>query len=153
MAITVAAALGVGGLTVLKTSAVERTGAEGPLKGHLLERAKEKLGLTDEQAAKIKSELQADKDNLASLARKLHEAHISLREAIHAADANESSVRAAAAKVAQVEADIAVERLKLYWKISPILTSEQREKLKLMQERIDDFLESVITRIGDRLAE
>jgi Spy/CpxP family protein refolding chaperone len=149
--ITLAAGLGVGGLFAFKAHAAERVAAQRVMHGRLLERAKEKLGLTDEQVAKIKTELKGEKDTLRDLISRLHDARVGVREAIQAADANESSVRAASAKVAAVEADLAVERLKIYGKISPILTAEQVEKVREFQARLDDFLDNAINHVGDRL--
>jgi Spy/CpxP family protein refolding chaperone len=151
LVITLAAGLGAGGLFVVKAHAVERIAANRHFQGRFLERAKEKLGLSDEQVAKIKTELKGEKDTLRDLISRLHEARVGLRETIQASDANESSVRTASAKVAAVEADLAVERLKLYGKISPILTAEQVEKVKEFQSRLDDFLDNAVNHIGDRL--
>ena len=129
--------------------------AELPARGHLRERiaekAKEKLGLTDEQLTKIRAELKGEKDSVRDLVSKLHEARVQLRSSIQATDATEASVRAASSKVAAVEADLAVERLKLYCRISPILTDEQKEKVKQFQSRIDDFLDNAINRMGEKL--
>jgi|ERR1043165_8940941 Spy/CpxP family protein refolding chaperone len=152
LVITLAAGLSVGGVFVVKAHAAERNATHRAFHGRLLERAKEKLGLTDDQVAKIKSELKGEKDTIKDLISKLHEARAGLREAIQASDANETSVRSASAKVATVEADLAVERLKIYGKISPILTSEQLEKVHEIQARLDDFLDNAIGHIGDRLA-
>ena len=152
LVVTLAAGLGVGGIFVVKAHAVERVAAQRVARGHLLERAREKLGLTDDQVAKIKTELKGEKETLKGLVSRLHDARVGLRETIQASDANESSVRSASAKVAAVEADIAVERLKIYGKISPILTPEQREKVHEFQGRLDDFLDNAINHIGDRLA-
>jgi Spy/CpxP family protein refolding chaperone len=150
LSISVAAALAAGGFIVLKTQAAETNRTHG-FRAQLLEKAKEKLGLTDEQVTEIKTQLAGEKDALKGLLTKWHDARVSLREAIQAPDATESSVRVASAKVASVEADLAVEGLKLFSKISPILTSDQREKAKEFQSKIDDFLDNAINRIGDRL--
>jgi Spy/CpxP family protein refolding chaperone len=150
LSITAAAALTAGGLIVLKTQAAQTNGFHG-LRGQFLEKAKEKLGLTDEQVTEIKTQLAGEKDTLKILLTKWHDARVDLREAIQAPNATESSVRVASAKVASTEADLAVERLKLFSKISPILTSDQREKVKEFQSKIDDFLDNAINRIGDRL--
>ncbi len=146
-----AVGLAVGGFVVFNSYAVERTAGAGHFRGQLLERAKEKLGLTDDQISKIKDELKADKDTIKDLISRLHEARIGLREAIQATDATEASVRAAAAKVSAVEGDIAVERMKLHGRISPILTSEQKEKIKAFESKIDDFVDGIINRLGGRL--
>ena len=119
LAITVAAALSAGGLIVLKSHARERVIGPHAFRGQLLERAKEKLGITDEQVSRIKGELAGEKDTLKSLIAKWHDARVGLRQAIKAAEATEASVRAASEKVAAAEADLAVERFKLYGKIKP----------------------------------
>jgi Spy/CpxP family protein refolding chaperone len=152
IALSSVAAVICGGVLVSNVSAARAASTEGRTHGRLLARAKEKLGVTDEQVTQIRAVLKADKDNITSLMSRLHEAHTGLREAIQASDATEASVRTASAKVATVEADLAVERLKLYGKISPILTADQREKLNEIQGRMDDFLSGMINRIGERLA-
>jgi len=151
LVITVAAALSASGLIVLKAHAAPGLLAQRHSRGQFLERAKEKLGLTDDQAAQIKSEFLSEKETLKSLISRLHDARVGLRTAIQAADANETTVRSASAKVAAVEADLALERLKLYGKISPILTEDQRAKVKEFQSRIDDFVEGAISRMGERV--
>jgi len=150
--IATAAALTTGGVIVVKSPAAEAAQAQRPFRGQLLERAKEKLGLTDDQLAQIKAQLGGEKETLKALISKLHDARVALREAIQSPDANESSVRAASAKAAAVEADLAVERFKLYGKLSPILNDEQREKVKQFQSRIDDFVDNAINRIGEHLS-
>jgi Spy/CpxP family protein refolding chaperone len=150
-----AAALNAGGFSQLTTRAATALSPQGigALRGHFLERAKQRLGLTDEQTAQIKAVLQAEKDTLVSLLSQFHDARAGLRAAIQAPDADEASVRAASAKVASVEADLAVERFKLHGKISPILTDEQRAKIKEFQARRNDLVDTIIGHIGERLAE
>jgi Spy/CpxP family protein refolding chaperone len=152
LVIGVVAALSAGGLMVFKGRASERPVAGRSMRGQFLQKAKEKLGLSDDQFSQIKSALLAEKDNLKSLISKLHDARIGLREAIQASDATEASVRAASAKVASAEADLAVERLKLFGKISPILTDEQLDKVKEFQTQVDDYVDGAISHIGERLA-
>jgi Spy/CpxP family protein refolding chaperone len=152
--ITLAAALTAGGFIAYNAHAAEKNAApQRPFRGRLLERAKEKLGLTDEQAVQIKAVLKSEKDNITSLLTRLQDAHAGLREAIQSSDATEASVRVAAAKVAAVEADMAVERLKLHGKISPMLTAEQQAKISEFHSRVDEFMDGAIDRIGKRLAE
>lgn len=147
-ALTLAAAMTSGGFIALHTAAAGAASINRPARGRLLERAKEKLGITDDQAAQIKAILKADKENLASLLTHLHSARGELREAIRSDSANEASVRAASAKVAAVESDLAVERMKLSAKIGPILTPEQREKLAQFEAKMDDVIDSAISRLG-----
>lgn len=149
---TLVAALTASGLTVGLARAAE--GARGPRSpGQLLQRAAETLGLTVEQRAAIKDALLAEKDTLKDLLTRLHEARRALREAIRAEDATEASVRAAAARVAAVEADLAVERLKLHRRISPILTADQRDQVAQWEARVDEWIARALERIGERRAE
>jgi len=109
------------------------------------------LNLNADQKAQIKAVLSGEKDILMPLLGQLHDARKDLRAAIHAGDANETNVRAAAAKVAAVEGDLAVERMKIYGKIAPILTDEQRRQIADFEQRADNFVDSAIGRIGERL--
>jgi Spy/CpxP family protein refolding chaperone len=145
-AIAVAVVLCAGGFVPIKAQA-----AEPGARTQLMEKVKEKLGLTDEQVAKLNEQLQGEKEVLKQLISKLHDSKLELRSAIHLSDASESSIRAACAKVAAVEADLAVERHKVFAKINPILTSEQREKAKEFMGKIDDFIDGAINRLGERL--
>src|SRR6476620_6295896 len=90
--LTLAAGVLAGGLFTFSSQAVEQPAGHARLHGQLLERAKEKLGLTGDQIAKIRSELSADKDTLKDLISRLHQAKTGLREAIQASDATEVSV-------------------------------------------------------------
>jgi len=151
--LTLAAALAVGGLSTLATNAAETPAPNGPLHGQLRERIKGKLGLTDDQIAQIKTQLKSEKDNISSLMTRLHDAHGALRVEIQKSDATETSVREAAAKLAAVESDLAVERLKLHGKISPILTDEQRAKLGQFEAGVDRLVNHAINRVHERLSE
>ena len=152
LAITMAAAVAVGGITILRARAAETAPLRaGP--GRFLARAIEKLGLSPDQVAKIKAELSGEKDALTGILTSLHDARIDLREIIQKPGASETDIRAAAAKVGAVEADLAVERAKLYGKISPILTADQLAKVNEFQQRVDDFVDGAIAAIGKRLAE
>jgi len=150
--IITAAAIIAGGF-IFSTSLAADNPEAGPLRGQMFQRLAERLDLTADQKAQIKTILADEKDALKSLLGQLHDARTVLREAIQAGDANESSVRAASAKAASVEADMAVERMKLFSKISPVLTAEQRQKIDGFAQRVDDFADSLIARLGEGLAE
>ncbi|MDW8309762.1 MAG: Spy/CpxP family protein refolding chaperone [Verrucomicrobiales bacterium] len=147
---TLAAALAVGALGFGVAQANETARGRGR---ELLRRASEKLALTAEQRAAIKDVLVAEKDALKDLLIRLHDARKGLREAIRAQDATEASVRAAAARVAAVEADLAVARLKLHQRISPILTAEQREQVAKWEARLDERIARALACIGERRAQ
>jgi Spy/CpxP family protein refolding chaperone len=148
------AAIAIGGLITAKTFAADNSApATSPLRGQILQRIAEKLNLTDDQKSQIKTTLAGEKDTLKTLLGQLHDARKNLRAAIQAGDANENSVRAASAKVASVESDLAVERMKLFGEIAPVLTDEQRQQISDLTQRADDFADNAISRIGDGLAQ
>jgi periplasmic protein CpxP/Spy len=135
------------GLITTETFATDNS-ATTPLRGHFFERIAERLNLTEDQKTQIKTTLTGEKKTLAPLLGQLHEARKNLRAAIQSRDANESAVRAASAKVAAVEGDLAVERMKIFGKIAPVLTDEQRRQISEFEQRADDFADSLIVRAG-----
>jgi len=145
-----AIALGVGGFVANRAFASTGAGAFSSSAG-LAQRIAHKLNLTADQRSQIKSALTAEKDTLTPLLAAAHDARKNLRDAIRAGNATETSVQAASAKVAAAEADLAVERMKLYGKIAPVLTDAQREQLADMQQRADDFVDHLLARIGSGL--
>jgi Spy/CpxP family protein refolding chaperone len=153
LALTAAIALAIGGAFAVDSSAAQSASTEGAPGAKLRERVKEQLNLSEDQLAKIKTELKVEKSNITSLLTRLHDAHAQLRAEIRKSDATEASVREVAAKVSVVESDLAVERMKLYGKISPILTANQRAKLAQLEAGIDQFIERIISRIDSKLSE
>jgi len=150
LTLTLAALLNFGGLITTPALAAD---TNAPAHGRFFQRIAHRLNLTDDQKAQIKVILRSEKDTLKPLLGQLHTARQNLRAAIQAGDANETTVRAASAKVAAAEADLAVERMKIYGKIAPILTEAQRQQLSELQQRADDFADLAIARVGDRLGD
>jgi Spy/CpxP family protein refolding chaperone len=159
--ITMAAAVAVGGGMLVKAHATDTNDVAGMTaprlgRGLLLGRLRSQLGLTHEQITTIKADLAADRTTLTTLTTllsSLHEARINLRETIRKPGATEEDIRAASARVASVEADLAVERAKLYGKISPVLTPEQLAKMDELQQRADDRVDGAIAGFGRRIAQ
>ncbi len=152
LTLAMAAAIIVGGITVPRIQAGQSVGPLVQRRDALRARWIEKLGLSEDQIAKIKAELRAEKDTLTRLLKRLHDAHGQLRGAIQENGVTEGAVRAAASNLAAVQADLAVERAKLHGKISPILTADQLARMKALQEKVDAFLDRAIETIGERLA-
>ncbi len=150
LSITLATALNLGGWMATPSLAADTA---APAQGRFFQRIARKLNLTDDQKAQIKTVLWAEKDTLTTLLGQWHDARMDLRAAIQANGANETTVRAAAARVAVVEADLAVERMKIYGKIAPILTDEQRRQIADFEQRADGFVGGVIARAGERLGD
>jgi Spy/CpxP family protein refolding chaperone len=152
--LSMAAALLAGGFTATQIFAADSTpGATASKHGRWLERAADKLNLTADQRTQIKAVLAGEKETLVPLVSAVHDARKGLRTAIRASDASEASVRAASASVAAAEANLAVERMKLYGKIAPLLTDSQRQQLAELQSRADEFTDRVTARLGSGLGE
>lgn|SRR5690348_18121339 len=145
--LTVVTAFNIVGLTTTPSLAAD---ANAPAHGRFFQRIAQKLNLTDDQKAQIKTVLRSENDTLKPLLGQLHVARENLRAAIRAGDANETTVRAASARVAAVEADLAVERMKIFAKIAPILTDEQRRQISEFEQRADDYVDRAIARANDR---
>ncbi len=149
LTLATATAIFAGGLTSASAqSTTDSATGPQPGRGRILQRIAQKLNLTADQKTQFKTVWDGEKDTVKSLIGQWHDARKNLRAAIHASDANETTVRAAAAKVAGVEADLAVERMKLYGKIAPILTGEQRRKIADFEQRLDDRISNAIARLG-----
>ena len=141
-------AIGLGSLLACRTFAGGGT-VTVPAGANVWARIVQKLELNADQQAQIRGQFMEEKDHLHAVLERLHTARLSLRDAIHATDASESSVRTAAAQVAAAEADLAVERLKFYRGINPVLNPAQREKLATMEQHLDELVDSAVARLGD----
>ena len=152
--IATAAVLSVGGILVFNARAERRVQQwEAGLGAKIAQRVKEKLNLSEDQIAQIKDVLKSERDSVAELLKQLHAAHKELRATIRNPDSDDNAIRGAASKFAAVQADLAIERAKLFRKINPILTEEQRKQVSQFHDKVDDFLDNVINRIGERLGE
>jgi Spy/CpxP family protein refolding chaperone len=147
---SMAAALGVCGVFHSNLRAAENDGGR-PTRGAKVDEVRDKLGLSDGQMQQLKQELVAEKDAIKEMLERLKQTRTDLRDVIQKADATEPLVRAAAAKVAEVEADAAVLRMKLHGRVKTILTEEQREKVKEMNASLDGFIQKAIEKAGERL--
>jgi Spy/CpxP family protein refolding chaperone len=143
-----AAAILAGGFITYQAYAAGDSPAAPP-RAQMLRRLAAKLDLSTDQRTQIRAIIAADKDTLQSLLSQLHQARIDLRTAIRADNPTEANVRAASGQVAGVEADLAVERMKLFAKIKPVLTDVQRAKISEIEQGFDGLADSLIARIGN----
>lgn len=151
LVLTLAAALGVGGVLTVNAGALGLRQGREP--GSLLQRARQQLDVTDEQASQIRSIVKQDRKTLVALAQAVHESRLNLRDTIRDDTASEADVRAASAGLATAQANMAVERHKLFGKIKPILTAEQWNKLAQVQEQVDALVDGAMEALAQRLAE
>lgn len=92
----------------------------------MIDHMSRQLKLTNDQQAKIKTLLAADRKKAMPLVQKMAEYRKQLHETGQAAKFNEAAVRAIAAKQAQTEAELIVSRERVRSSINAVLTPEQR---------------------------
>ncbi len=112
----------------------------------------ERLGLTEEQHGKIKSVLENHRSTLEPLREKLMAERKTLHELMRADKVDEAAIRAQVAKMAAVEADLAVARAKVTQEIQPMLSPEQKQRAKELltkaEKRRAEFRERIAKRRG-----
>src|SRR4029450_799529 len=79
--------------------------------------------------------MQRDREQMRSTMQRLDQAMQAQRVAINQVPVNEQAVRAAAAQVATVEADLAVAQARVHADIWNILTPEQQTKAKELEQQ------------------
>lgn len=101
------------------------------------------LDLTDEQKQEIKEVLQEKQPMIQPMLKELATERRALRDLLQAETIDEPAIRTQAAKVAAIEADLAVERAHMHRAIYSLLTPEQQQRFKELQikrdRRVDRF--------------
>jgi Spy/CpxP family protein refolding chaperone len=92
----------------------------------IIEHMTRQFKLTDDQRAKIKAVLVADREKITMLVQKVGDYRKQLRDAAHAAAFDEATIRAIATKQAQAENELIVAGERVRSKVSALLTPEQR---------------------------
>lgn len=111
------------------------------------------LGVTDEQKTQVKTILRKYQPTAGPLIQQVVTERRVLRDRIRAETIDETAIRAEAAKVASLEADLAVQRAHVAHEIRAVLTPEQLLKLKEMQIDVDARIDGFLHRIANRIAE
>ena len=147
-----AAAIGLSGFVGIAWA----VSANDPLRPHpfrhfLLGKIAE-LGVTDSQKQQIHAILRESRPALRPLVAQYVQERRALRKTIHAAPVNEPAIRAQAARVAQVEADLDVKRAHVSERIRAALTPQQIEKLKELGANWDARVDSALQGIDDKIA-
>ena len=134
---------------VLGASAWAFQGGEG--RAFFAERLAE-LGVTSAQKAQVKAILRQHQPTVEPMIHQFVAERRKLRDTIRADAIDEKAIRAQAAKVAGIEADLAVQRAQIVHEIKPVLTPEQIEKLKDMQVDVDERIDGFLARVAKRIA-
>jgi protein CpxP len=96
-----------------------------------------KLNLSDQQKSQMKEVFKKDQPLVKPIFTKLINEKRELRTLIQSGSADEAAIRAQSAKVAGVEADLAVQRAQMVKQLRAILTPEQVERFKAIQKEKD----------------
>lgn len=127
-------------------------GGPGGMFGHGLRRIREALGLTDTQVQQIHDILKANRAQVQPLVQSLMTEKRAERALIQAPTVDEPAIRAQAAKVAAIEADLAVLHARIASQIRGLLTPEQIQKIGtfqgMMDGKIDGFMGHLFGHLG-----
>ena len=93
------------------------------------------LNLSDAQKQQVQSIVQQHRQQLQPVMQRLQQAMQAQRAAVNQVPVNEAAVRQAAAALASVEADMAVEQARLHADIFNVLTVEQQDKAKQLEQQ------------------
>ena len=110
------------------------------------------LGVSQTQKQQIHAVLRESRPTIKPLVTQYVQERRALRKAIHSVPVNEAAIRAQAARVAQIEADLDVKRAHVSERIRGVLTPEQVEKLKQLAENVDANVDAILERIDERIA-
>jgi protein CpxP len=94
----------------------------------------ERLGLSAEQKGKVKEIFEKNRQEAQPLRKELMTAKRDLRGLSMAEKTDEAAIRAQAAKLAGIEADMAIHRARVSGEIRAILTPEQQEKFRALHK-------------------
>ena len=112
--------------------------------------AMSRLDLTDDQRSRVRQITESHREEQRAIADRARQAHAALREVTEGGTFDEAAVRARAADVANVEADMAVARARIFSEVYQILTPEQQAKLKTLQAERGQRQERVRERVQER---
>ena len=141
-------------VTLLTSAPVAIRAGDGPRPSHafLAEKLAE-LGVTDDQRQQIHTLLRNHQSTTQPLLKQLVEERRKLCQAVRANELDDAAIRAQAARVATVEADLAVERAHIVHDIKPVLTPAQLEKVAASQSDSDERFDAFLLQFAKHAAE
>lgn len=109
----------------------------------------QELNLTDTQKSQIEAILKEQEPVVKPLIEQLVKERHALRDVISATPVDEAAIRAQSAKVAAVEANLAVARAQTKARIAPLLTPEQQAKAKELRAKHEERMQRFLNRGGN----
>lgn len=104
-------------------------------RGEFLKRIAKELGMTEQQKGQAKAILESNRTQNKGLFQEMMTQRRQLRSMIMSGTADEAAIRAQSAKVASVQADLAVKRSQEAKQLLALLTPDQVSKLKTIMEK------------------
>ncbi len=108
------------------------------------------LGLSEKQKSQIKDIFAKSRPQAKPLLDKLVTEKRALRTLVQSGTADESAIRSQAAKVAGIEADLAVRRAQVSKQVRALLTPDQIAKFNAMQKERDSHFDEFRGRMDER---
>ena len=105
------------------------------------------LDLTEAQRDQVKNALQSHKDEFKAIAREMIAARGALGDAVTADTVDDTAIKAASAKVAELELQSALLRAKVHGEVFAQLTPEQQRKAKTMREQAKGRITALLQRL------
>lgn len=115
-----------------------------------LGRVGSQLDLSDEQRTTIQDLLKEARPELQPLLEKVGDQRKALAIAAEATPVDEAAIRAQASGLATLEADLAIEKAKIFSKIKATLTPQQVERLSTLEGASEQLLRGALSRMGNR---
>ena len=136
------------GITLLASTGLAQASApascdgEGrpPMAHHLKKMARE-LGLSPQQKQQVQDIFKKNKPQVQPLFQDLVTERRALRTLIQADTIDETAIRAQSAKVAAIQADLAVQRAHTAQELRAVLTPEQIDKFRAIQQKRDQRMD------------
>ena len=113
-----------------------------------IRRVESRLNITWDQRMQVKAVLQQERPAMAALHTQLAAEHA---EMVQMTSYNDSQARAIAAKYAETNTDVVVEREKLRVELLAILTPAQQKKLSEFRARFGSAMDERLLTLGDNL--
>jgi protein CpxP len=114
--------------------------------GHRGPRLAKALGLSKEQTEQVKAIFLKHRDGIAPLRKEMVSERRELRKLIQSDKPEEAALREQTKKIAATSGDLAVRRARMFQEVRAVLTPEQIQKFRAMQEKRDRRIDGMLNR-------
>jgi protein CpxP len=116
-------------------------------RGHQLAKA---LGLSKEQKEQVKAIFRKHRDEIAPLRKEMVSGRRELRNLIQSDKPDEAAIREQVKKIAATGGNLAIRRAKMFQEVRTVLTPEQIQKFRALQEKRDRRIDRMMNRGEER---